>query len=134
MPTLRLPMVTTFKMTETNSDIAIFALNWKLGGARYYVENAFGILKARFQIFERALDCAKEDVRFAIILCATPFVLHNFLMDEKESSLEEDLRNPISATQIEEEEEEDEEDAQYLEQEDVCTGDTLIRHIRYTLE
>jgi DDE superfamily endonuclease len=119
-------MVTTYKITETNSNIAISALNWKLGGAWYHVENAFGILKACFQIFERALNCAKEDVRFAIILCATAFVLHNFLIDEKDNLLEEELGNALNARQIEEKEEEDEEDAQYLEQEEVCTRDTLI--------
>ena len=59
-------MITTFKMTETNSDIEIFALNRKLGGAQYHVENAFGILKARFQIFERALDCANAKCERAI--------------------------------------------------------------------
>lgn len=43
-------MVTTFKTTEC-ADPVINALNQKLGGARYHVQNAFGILKARFQIF-----------------------------------------------------------------------------------
>jgi len=127
-------MVTTFKMTETNSDIAIFALNRKLGGARYHVENAFGILKARFQIFERALDCAREDVRFAIILCGTAFILHNFLIDEKDNSLEEELEKVNNVRQTEEEEEEEEENVVYEESEDVCTRNTLIRHIRYRLD
>ena len=125
--------VTTFKMTEINSDIAIFALNRKLGGARYHVENAFGILKARFQIFERALDCAKEDVRFAIILCGTAFILHNFLIDEKDDSLKEELEKINNAGQTEEEEEE-EENVVYEESEDICTRNTLIRHIRYRLD
>lgn len=61
------------------------------------MENAFGILKVRFQIFERALDYAKENVRFAIILCGTAFVLHNFLIDEKDDSLEEELEKVINA-------------------------------------
>ena len=41
-------MVTTFKITECVRDPVICALNKKLGGARYHVENAFGILKKRF--------------------------------------------------------------------------------------
>ena len=102
-------------MMETNSDIAIFALNRQLGGAWYHVENAFGILKARFQIFERPLNCAKEDVRFAVILCGTAFVLHNFLIDEKDHSLEEELEKAINARQTDDEEEEEEEDAVYGE-------------------
>ena len=42
-------MVTTYKMTEILLDPAIRELNKKLGGARYHVENAFGILKACFR-------------------------------------------------------------------------------------
>ena len=60
-------MVTTFK-TECVRDPVICALNKKLGGARYHVENAFEILKKRLQIFQRPLECATEDIRLAIIL------------------------------------------------------------------
>ena len=63
-------------------------MNKKLGGARYHVENAFGILKARFRIFQRPLECAAEDIRFAIILICTVFVLHNFLVDIQDNSRE----------------------------------------------
>ena len=42
-------LVTTFKVTETSNAI-VNSLNKKLGGARYYVENAFEILKGRFRI------------------------------------------------------------------------------------
>ena len=73
-------LVTTFKVTET-SDAVINALNKKLGGARYHVENAFGILKGRFHIFQRPLECAVEDIQFVIILISAVFVLHNFLID-----------------------------------------------------
>ena len=55
-------MVTTFKTTECTRDPVICALNKKLGGAQYHVENAFEILKKRFQIFQRPLDCATEDI------------------------------------------------------------------------
>ena len=83
-------LVTTFKMTECATDPVICALNKKLGGARYHVENAFGILKARFQIFQRPLECATEDIRLAIILICAVLVLHNFLIDMKDE-LEEDF-------------------------------------------
>lgn len=78
-------LVTTFKTTECRDPI-IAKLNKKLGGARYHVENAFGILKGRFQIFQRPLQCAKEDLEFAVTLMTACFVLHNFLIDIKDDS------------------------------------------------
>ena len=60
-------MVTTFKLTECARDPVILALNKRLGGVRYHVENAFGIMKNQFQIFHRPLECAVDDVRLAII-------------------------------------------------------------------
>ena len=77
-------MVTTFKTTEITMDPVVGALNKKLGGARYHVECAFGILKARFQIFQRPLECAASDVRFAVYLTCAIFVLHNFLIDVRD--------------------------------------------------
>ena len=78
-------MVTTFKTTECVRDPVICALNKKVGGARYHVENAFGILKKRFQIFQRSLDYATEDIRLAIILTCSVLTLHNFLIDIKDA-------------------------------------------------
>ena len=63
------------------SSAIVSELNKKLGGARYHVENAFGILKAHFQIFKRQLECAQEDVRLAITLTSSIFIIHNFLID-----------------------------------------------------
>jgi len=79
-------IVPTFKLGECNSDPVVAALNGKLGGARYRVENAFGILKGRFQIFQRPMNCSTEDVRFAILLISACFVLHNFLIDVRDES------------------------------------------------
>ena len=55
-------MVTTYKTTEILASPFVRELNKKLGGARYHVENAFGILKRQFQIFKQALECSHEDV------------------------------------------------------------------------
>ena len=68
----------------------ILALNKRLGGVRYHVENAFRIMKNRFQIFHRPLECAVEDIRLAIILTCSIMVLHNFLIDVKDE-MSEDL-------------------------------------------
>jgi hypothetical protein len=79
-------LVTTFKLCETHGDGAIEALNKRLGGARYHVENAFGIMKGRFQLFQRALQCASENIEFGIMLISSLFVLHNFLIDVADAS------------------------------------------------
>ena len=79
-------LVTTFKLCETHGDGAIEALNKRLGGARYHVENAFGIMKGRFQLFQHALQCASENIEFGIMLISSLFVLHNFLIDVADAS------------------------------------------------
>ena len=119
-------LVTTFKVNEC-SDFVVAALNKKLGGARYRVENAFGILKGRFQIFQRPLQCAGQDVKFAILLISACFVLHNFLIDVRDDSkrhwdveLEhemnegEDANDPLSS---------------YIQ----STRDILLRHMQWSL-
>src|SRR5436309_3296365 len=121
-------LVTTFKVTETSDEI-INALNKKLGGARYHVENAFGILKARFRIFQRPLECAAEHIRFAITLISAIFVLHNFLIDVGDDSKEWDV-DMVDDSEI---------DTQ-LESPDIAdsldgtTRSALLRHMRWTLE
>jgi len=73
-------------MAENN----VRALNRKLGAARYHVENAFGILKARFQIFQRPLECALEDIWFAVAIIFSTLMLHNFLIDVNDGAFNED--------------------------------------------
>ena|SRR5579859_1729599 len=77
-------MVTTFRLTDIGNDPAIKELNKKLGSTRYVVENAFGIMKQRFQLFKSPLECAHEDVKYAIELTTAIFILHNFLLDVKD--------------------------------------------------
>jgi DDE superfamily endonuclease len=74
-------MVTTYKVTECNANIAIRRLNLELSKARYQVEHAFGLLKGRFQIFEKPLRSASEDLPFSVRLIASICVIHNFLID-----------------------------------------------------
>jgi hypothetical protein len=45
-----------------------------------------GIIKGRFQIFQRPLQCAAQDVRFAVLLISACFVLRNFLIDMRDES------------------------------------------------
>ena len=121
-------LVTTFKVTET-SDPVINALNKKLGGARYHVENAFGILKGRFHIFQRPLECAVEDIRFVIILISAVFVLHNFLIDIQDTSSEwqdEITEEPRMNDDVDVDE--------VVEDLDSTTQKVLIKHMRWKLE
>ena len=45
-------------------------------------------MKGRFQIFQRALQCASENIELAIMLISSLFVLHNFLIDVADDSQE----------------------------------------------
>src|SRR5579859_2174646 len=122
-------MVTTYKTTEILASPVIRELNRKLGGARYHVENAFGILKQRFQIFKQALECSHEDVRLAIVLTASIVIIHNFLIevnDDLNTSLEREVDNtePVG----------NEEDNDNEEDEDMSTRAILLRHIQYINE
>ncbi len=53
-------MVTTYKVTECNADRSVRHLNFELSKARYQVEHAFGLLKGRFQVFEKPLRSAGD--------------------------------------------------------------------------
>ena len=75
-------------------------LNYKLASIYYCIENAFGICKGRFRLLLHPLECAKENVRCAIPLITSIFVLHNFLIDERDRTL-------IEPVKIKEKDEED---------------------------
>lgn len=55
-----------------------------MAGIRYIIENVFGILKDGFRLLNRNLECAIEDVKRIIILIIAIFILHNFLVYEKD--------------------------------------------------
>ena len=120
-------MMTTYKTTEILSDSIVRELNRKLGGARYHVEHAFEILKERFQIFKKPLKCSHEDVRLAIILTSSIFIIHNFLIevnDDYDISLE-----PIIDTEHMRDENDNDD-----QEEDMSTRAVLLRYIKYIEE
>ena len=84
-------MVTTYKVTECNADRSVRHLNFALSKARYQVEHAFGLLKGRFQIFEKPLRSAGEDLPFSVRLIASICIIHNFLIDERDAVPEADI-------------------------------------------
>ena len=95
-------LVTTYKVSECDADDSVCHLNFRLSKAQYHVENAFGLLKGRFQIFEKPLRCAAEDLPFALHLIASICVLYNFLIDVQDQvhegevpmqEIEEQLQN-----------------------------------------
>jgi hypothetical protein len=77
----RTRIVPTFRNCDCNRSRDVGALNVKLAGIRYYIENAFGILKARFRLLNRALECSREHIIRASYLITAIFVMHNFLID-----------------------------------------------------
>lgn len=120
-------LVTTFKISECDNSRLIAKLNKKLGGARYHVENAFGILKGRFRILQRPLECAGEDVCLAIKLTGAIFILHNFLLDVQDTA-------EIESVEIEDGENPDDMEDNQMDNEDMCTRNVLIRHMRYEMD
>jgi len=84
-------LVTTYRVTECNADPSIRHLNYRLSKARYKVENAFGLLKGRFQIFQKPLRSAAEDLPFTIHLIASICILHNFLIDVQDEMAQEEI-------------------------------------------
>src|SRR5208282_1914278 len=89
-------LVTTYKVTEC-ADASVRHLNFYLSKARYHVEHAFGLLKGRFQLFEKPLRCAAEDYRFCCQLIASICVIHNFLIDSRDAVCEKDIYTPSAA-------------------------------------
>ena len=121
-------MVTTYKTTEILSSPVVHELNKRLGRARYHVENAFGILKARFQIFKRPLEYGQEDVRLAITLTSSIFILHNFLIEVH------DVVNDSLDPMVENENGGYEDDNYNQEDEDASSRDILLRYMRYIMD
>jgi hypothetical protein len=89
-------MVTTYKVTECNADRSIRHLNFELSRARYQVENAFGLLKGRFQVFEKPLRSAGEDLPFSVRLIASICVIHNFLIDVRDTVPAADILQAVA--------------------------------------
>ena len=83
------------KVTDTNQNVITKNLNEQLAGIRYGIENAFGMLKGRFRVLNRDLECAAEDVKRAALLITSIFTIHNFLIDERDERVVEPvIRDP----------------------------------------
>ena len=61
-----------------NLDASSKVFNYRLSRGRRVVENAFGILAARFQIFFKPINCDND---LAVKIVQASVVLHNFLQD-----------------------------------------------------
>ena len=133
-------LVTTFKTTECRNPI-IAKLNKQLGGARYIVEHAFGLLKGRFRVFQTPLQCVKESVEVAVILMTACFVLHNFLIDVRDTSGDWSLDLDVLRDENPGNEEQEELEGEIQEAVELMrlarqepTRAKLIRHIKYLYE
>ena len=121
-------IVTTFKNINYARYSVTKHLNQKLIGARYYVENIFGICKGRFRILSRPLEYAMEDITRAITLIAAVCILHNFLIDVRdETNIIPDSRSKEERFVIRENGDMiDEQDTDII---NITIKDILLRHI-----
>jgi hypothetical protein len=76
-------VVPTYRTTECDRDPVTKKLNKKLSSIRYSVEQAFGILKNRFRILFREMECAKWDAARATRLIMAICTLHNFIIHQE---------------------------------------------------
>lgn len=126
-------IVTTFKNTDCARCSIIKHLNQKLAGARYYVENAFGICKDRFRILNHPLEYATKNITRAITLIAAVCILHNFLIDVRDEM--DIIPNPRSEKEIFiTREDGDVIDQQDVDVIDIATRDILLRYIHWIEE
>ena len=105
-------------------------LNRRLGRVRYHIENAFGILKGRFQLLSRPLLSGSEDLPFTVHLIAAIFVLHNFLIDSQDELPEVDENHVVAAPSVDDVEVEEGGNIRPVGEVET-TRDILLRHIRY---
>lgn len=118
-------VVPTFKISECSRCPLTKRLNRKLAAARYSVENAFGICKGRFRIFNRPLECAARDLKRTMFLILAVFTLHNFLLQEQDNTIIE----PVFRGENERFNDEEERPVEGNERND--TRDILLRHMRW---
>lgn len=76
-------MVTCYKPTEYNRDLMVRRCNKHLSGMRYVIENAFGVFKRRFGLFQNPLEMGKHDVARTTDLILAAMILHNFVIIEE---------------------------------------------------
>ena len=129
-------LVTTYKVSECDANRSVRHLNYQLSKARYHVENAFGLLKGRFQIFEKPLRSAAEDLPFAVRLIAGICTLHNFLIDVHDKVREgevppEEIDERLRELERLAREEEENEEIVPEQAENGVTRQALLRHVRW---
>ena len=122
--------VTTYKLNECDRNRFVAVLNRPLGRARYHIENAFGILKGRFQLLSRPLLSGSEDLPFTVHLIAAIFELHNFLIDSQDELPEVDEDHVVAAPSVDDVEVEGRGNIRPVGEVET-TRDILLRHIRY---
>jgi len=75
--TLKTYLVRPYPGSQSKGDNEKRIFNFRLSQARRVVENAFGILSQKFQIYQRTLQSLLENADIIFATC----ILHNYLTD-----------------------------------------------------
>ena len=71
--------MTPYPGSQSKGDNEKSILNYRLSRARRVVENAFGILSQKFQIYQRTLPSLQDNADSIIFVTC---ILHNYLRDQ----------------------------------------------------
>lgn len=80
---LSMHMLRPFPQSSTSSDFESCVFNYRLSRARRCIENAFGILAARWRIFRKPITASLSTV---IAIVKASICLHNYVMLQEENT------------------------------------------------
>lgn len=79
---LRVDILKPFRQGQLDSpEKEVF--NYRISGARHIVENVFGLLAARFRIFQSSINLDPQNIEKVVMAACA---LHNFLIEEQSST------------------------------------------------
>ena len=119
---------------DINEEIPAFILGDSAYRNSRQVEHTFGLLKGWFQVFEKPLRSAREDLPFSVYLIASIYVIHNFLIDARDTVPEADILRAAAERNggvVEDDVDDDEIGGAREQNYERATREAFVRHIRW---